>query len=80
MDFGRGLWVIGVILVLVIVFNVILYYAFSSRSTRHQLRLLSRLMQRAKNPWQSQDETLSELRERVQKLEGGEDADQESPR
>ena len=80
MDVGRGLLIIGVILLLVVVFNVILYFVFTSRATRQQLRLLGRLVQQARNPLQSQDETLSELRERIQELEGGENAEQESQR
>jgi hypothetical protein len=77
MDFERGLLVIGLILILVILFNVVLYFAFTSRSTRQQLRMLGKLAQRARNPWQSEDEALAELRKRITELESGEDDEQE---
>ncbi|HEY71419.1 MAG TPA: hypothetical protein G4O08_12640 [Anaerolineae bacterium] len=79
MDTGRVLLITGLILILVIVFNVILYFASTSRSTRQQLRIIGKLAKQARNPWQSEDEALAELRERITELESVEDDEQEEP-
>jgi hypothetical protein len=66
--------IVCIVIVLVVLFNVGLIFSLTSPATREQLRLLTRLVQRSRNPWQSQDDDLSELRDRVaefEKQEGG---------
>jgi hypothetical protein len=66
--------IVCIVIVLVVLFNVGLIFSLTSPATREQLRLLTRLVQRSRNPWKSQDDDLSELRDRVaefEKQEGG---------
>jgi hypothetical protein len=79
MDTGRVMLITGLILILVIIFNVILYFASTSRSTRHQLRIIGKLAKQAKNPWQNEDQALAELRERITELESVKDDEEEEP-
>jgi hypothetical protein len=79
MDAGRVLLITGLILILVIIFNIILYFASTSRSTRQQLRIIGKLAKRARNPWQNEDQALVELRERITELERVKDDEQEEP-
>ena len=67
----------GLVLILVIIFNVILYFASTSRSTRQQLRIIGKLAKQARNPWQNEDRDLAELRKRITELESDQDEEQE---
>ena len=73
MDTGRVLLITGLVLILVIIFNVILYFASTSRSTRQQLRIIGKLAKQARNPWQNEDRDLAELRKRITELESDQD-------
>ena len=77
METGRVLIITGLVLILVIVFNVILYFASTSRSTRQQLRIIGKLAKQARNPWQNEDRALAELRKRITDLESVQDDEQE---
>jgi hypothetical protein len=69
MNNESGYLIVCIVIVLVVLFNVGLIFSLTSPATREQLRLLTRLVQRSRNPWQSQDEEMSELRDRVAKFE-----------
>ncbi len=73
-----GYLIVCIVIVLVVLFNVGLIFSLTSPATREQLRLLTKLAQRSRNPWQSQNEDLSELRDRIAKLEKPDD-DTEEP-
>ncbi len=77
METGRVLIITGLVLILVIVFNVILYFASTSRSTRQQLRIIGKLAKQARNPWHKEDRALAELRKRITDLESVQDDEQE---
>jgi hypothetical protein len=79
MDTGNALLITGLILILVIIFNVILYFASTSRSTHQQLRIIGKLAKQARNPWQKEDRALAELRERITELGSVKDDEQEEP-
>ena len=74
MNNESGYLIVCIVIVFVVLFNVGLIFSLTSPATREQLRLLTRLVQRSRNPWKSQDEEMSELRDRVaefEKQEGG---------
>ncbi len=75
---SKGIVIVCIILVLVVLFNIGLIISLTSPATREQLRMLTKLAQRARNPWQSQNDGFSELRDRVAKLEMHDD-DAEEP-
>ena len=60
--------VIGLTLLIVIGVNVALYFAFRDRSLPHQIELFRRAAQRARNPWQDEDDALGELSNLVAQL------------
>jgi hypothetical protein len=60
--------VIGLTLLIVIGANVLLYFSFRDRSLPHQIELFRRAAQRARNPWQDEDDDLGELSNLVAKL------------
>lgn len=73
---SKGILIVCIILLLVVLFNVGLIVSLTSPATREQLRMFTKLAQRARNPWQSQNDGFSELRDRVAKLERPDDAEE----
>jgi hypothetical protein len=69
MEFDSGYLIVCIGLILVVLFNVGLIYALTSPATREQLRMLTKLARTSRNPLRSQNDQLSELRERVSKLD-----------
>ncbi len=56
------------IVALVILINVSLIYSFASGGVKQQLNLFSKMAQRARSPWRSEEEALRELHTTVAKL------------
>ncbi len=69
MEFDSGYLIVCIGIVLVVLFNVGLIYSLTSPATREQLRMLTKLARTSRNPLQTQNNQLSELRERVSKLD-----------
>ena len=69
MEFDSGYLIVCIGLVLVVLFNVGLIYSLTSPATREQLRMLTKLARTSRNPLSPQNDQLSELRERVSKLD-----------
>jgi hypothetical protein len=69
MEFDSGYLIVCIGLILVVLFNVGLIYSLTSPATREQLRMLTKLARTSRNPLRSQNDQLSELRERVSKLD-----------
>jgi len=69
MDSGNALLIVGIIIVVVILFNIGLVISLTGPSTREQLRLFGKLARGTRNPWKRQNEELSELRDRVSQFE-----------
>jgi hypothetical protein len=61
MDTGRAAIVICVTLFLVIGFNAAIYVAFVRKNRVSQIELMRRAAQRARDPWQSENDDLEEL-------------------
>lgn len=72
MDSGNAILIVGIIIVVVVLFNIGFVISLTGPSTREQLRLLGKLAQRTRNPWKSQNDDMSELRERVAEFEADE--------
>jgi len=70
MEIDSGFLVVCIGIVLVILFNVGLVYSLTSPSTREQLRLLTKLARKSRDPLKPQNEQYAELRDRVSKLNG----------
>ena len=69
----RGWLTVGVIVGLVLLFNIGLLYAMLSGSTKTQLKMLQRILERGRNPWQREDDDLRELNARSRRLQAGSD-------
>ncbi len=65
---GEGWGMVGLILALVVLVNLGLIYSLISGSAAAQWDMVRRIAERTRNPWQSEDEALSELRERADRL------------
>lgn len=61
--------VIILTLLIVVVVNAGLILALRRGGTHRQVDMLRRAAKAARNPWAEQDQTMSELRERVSQLE-----------
>jgi hypothetical protein len=72
MDSANALLIVGIIIVVVILFNIGLVISLTGPSTREQMRLLGKLARGTRNPWKNQNEELSELRDRVAQFEADE--------
>lgn len=83
MDTGRAALVIVLTLVIVIGVNAAIYVSLRSRKTVGQIELLRRAANRARNPWEDEDNDLRELSRRVAALSGqtgDEESDEEHSR
>jgi uncharacterized membrane protein affecting hemolysin expression len=68
MDTSRAVIVICVTLFLVIGFNAAIYVAFVRKNSVSQIELMRRAAQRARDPWQSENDDLEELSRLVKQL------------
>jgi hypothetical protein len=68
MDFTRALIIVGLALGLVVVINLGLYLLLTRKNTFFEIDLFRKAAGRARQPWQSEDDALEELSERVKHL------------
>lgn len=70
MDYSKAALVIILTLVIVIGFNVVIYFSYSKRngSGGGSVDMLRSAFKRARNPWEIEDSNLKELSERVAEL------------
>lgn len=69
MDLSNAGLIIALVVIVVILLNVGMYLAFSSRDGKPgTIELLMKAGKRAKNPWMNEDNSLKELSEIVEKL------------
>lgn len=69
MDTSKAWMVVCITIFLVVGINAWIYAAVSRRDSIGQIELLRRATQRAKNPWQPEDNNLSELSRLVKELQ-----------
>jgi hypothetical protein len=79
-DPGKVLLVIGLTLLIVIGVNVLIYFSVTRKGTIGQIELMRRAANQARNPWEVEDNSLSELSKLVadlqKKPDQGQDEDQ----
>ena len=70
MDYSKAALVIFLTLVIVIGFNVVIYFSYSKRNGGGggSVDMLRSAFKRARNPWEIEDSNLKELSERVAEL------------
>ena len=68
MEINSVMIVVGVTLVLVIGFNLAIYFSYGRRESPNEFQMLRTALRRMKNPWQVEEEALAELSERVEVL------------
>ena len=71
MDYSKAALVIFLTLVIVIGFNLVIYFSYSKRNDGGggSVDMLRNAYKRARNPWEIEDSNLKELSERVAELE-----------
>ena len=67
-DPGKVLLVIGLTLLIVIGVNVLIYFSVTRKGTIGQIELMRRAAKQARNPWEVEDNALSELSRLVANL------------
>jgi hypothetical protein len=79
-DPGKVMLVIGLTLLIVIGVNVLIYFSVTRKGTIGQIELMRRAANQARNPWEVEDNSLSELSKLVadlqKKPDQGQDEDQ----
>lgn len=68
MDLGQAALVIVLTLILVIAFNVAIYFSLRGERTTKQIELMRKVAQRVRRPWKDEDEQLKELSQKVRDL------------
>jgi hypothetical protein len=60
--------IIAIVAVGIVLINVGIIYALLTGSAQQQLEIFGRIFRQARRPWSGEDESLKDLRERVQRL------------
>jgi hypothetical protein len=68
MDIQSVMIVVGVTLVLVIGFNLAIFFSYGRKDSPNEFQMLRNAVRRMKNPWQVEEEALAELSEKVEGL------------
>lgn len=79
MDFSKAIIVVVVTLLLVIGLNAAIYLSVTRKNSVGQIELLRRAASRVKDPWQSENEDLSELAHLVKGLQPKQQEFQDKP-
>jgi len=69
MDPVKAAIVIAITLVIVVIFNVLLYLGARGNRTSRQIDLFKKAIGQISNPWENEDNMLNELSQRVRDLE-----------
>jgi site-specific DNA-adenine methylase len=68
MDFSKAFIIVGIALVVVILFNVGIYFGYARKNSRNEFNDMINVMKNARNPWSDEDANLKELSRRVDSL------------
>ena len=68
MDFSKAFVIVGIALVVVILFNVGIYFGYARKNSRNEYNDMINVMKNARNPWSEEDANLKELSRRVDSL------------
>ena len=68
MDFSKAFIIVGIALVVVILFNVGIYFGYARKNSRNEYNDMINVMKNARNPWGEEDANLKELSRRVDSL------------
>jgi hypothetical protein len=69
MDVSKALIVIGIILIVVIGFNVVIYFSARGKHSINEIDILQKATKKIRHPWDDEETMLSELSQRVKKLQ-----------
>ena len=70
MDTERVILIVCITLFVVIGINAAIYAALSRKNTVSQIELIRKAAQQASHPWQTEDDALKELNQRVDQFRG----------
>ena len=76
MDFSKAFIIVGIALVVVILFNVGIYFGYARKNSRNEFNDMINVMKNARNPWSEEDANLQELSRRVGSLADNDPAGQ----
>lgn len=77
MDFSNAFIIVGIALVVVILFNVGIYFGYARKNSRNEFNDIINVMKHARNPWEEEDAKLRELSQRVNALKKIDPVEQE---
>ena len=75
---GKVILVLAVTFIIIIGFNVVLFFSAMNKNTTGQINILRRTAGRVRNPWQAEDDELKKLSQMVADLKKEEPAEQKS--
>jgi hypothetical protein len=79
LDFSRAFLIVAIALVVVILFNVGIYYGYARKNSRNEFKDMINVVKLARNPWEEEDNNLKELSQRVEDLKKTQPGGPENP-
>jgi site-specific DNA-adenine methylase len=68
MDFSKAFVIVAIALVVVVLFNVGIYFGYARKNSRNEFNDMIDVMKNIRNPWSEEDASLEELSRRVDSL------------
>ena len=78
MDFSKAIVIVAIALVIVVLFNVGIYFGYARKNSRNEFNDMINVMKNVRNPWSEEDANLKELSRRVDSLSKKDSSGQES--
>lgn len=78
MDFDRALLIVGLTILVVVLFNIMIYLSLRRGDERTTIDMFRKAARRARDPWKDEDDALKELSDLVSNLKDGADQDDEA--
>jgi hypothetical protein len=74
---GSGWLIVAIIGLAVLLLNIGLLYGLRTGATQEQIGMIRKAFRRARNPWIDEDQSLSDLRRRVEAMGQRDESDDE---
>ena len=76
MDYSKVILVVSLTILIVVGFNLVIYFAYGRKNSGGTVDLLRKAAKRARDPWEQEDAQLQELSERVAQLRKADGAEE----
>ena len=76
MDYSKVILVVSLTILIVVGFNLVIYFAYGRKNSGGTVDLLRNAAKRARDPWEQEDAQLQELSKRVAQLRKADGAEE----